>query len=183
MGGDGVNAFPLLCRPQGHRPAAPEWTPSWSSSDRLGLVRDSSPSRCSWCSTGPRTTWSTTTAGPSFWSRSRSIYCCSRCGCTSMKSSQEDAGASAADRGHQRQVQEPLAARSQESRAEPGSDGSVQEGRRESRGRLPADADCSFRFSTRFTKCCSVTIEMRGASWLWVHDLSQPETLAIHLLP
>jgi len=26
-------------------------------------------------------------------------------------------------------------------------------------------------------------IEMRGASWLWVHDLSQPETLAIHILP
>ena len=28
-----------------------------------------------------------------------------------------------------------------------------------------------------------VAIDMRGASWLWVHDLSQPETLAIHLLP
>ncbi|MBZ5636068.1 MAG: membrane protein insertase YidC [Acidobacteriia bacterium] len=28
-----------------------------------------------------------------------------------------------------------------------------------------------------------VAIEMRGASWLWVHDLSQPETLAIHVLP
>ncbi len=26
-------------------------------------------------------------------------------------------------------------------------------------------------------------IEMRGASWLWVHDLSRPETLAIRLLP
>ena len=24
---------------------------------------------------------------------------------------------------------------------------------------------------------------MRGASWLWVHDLSRPETLAIRLLP
>jgi YidC/Oxa1 family membrane protein insertase len=29
----------------------------------------------------------------------------------------------------------------------------------------------------------SVAIEMRGASWLWVHDLSQPETLAIRVLP
>jgi YidC/Oxa1 family membrane protein insertase len=28
-----------------------------------------------------------------------------------------------------------------------------------------------------------VAIEMRGASWLWVHDLSQPETLAIRILP
>jgi len=28
-----------------------------------------------------------------------------------------------------------------------------------------------------------VAIEMRGASWLWVHDLSQPETLAIRVLP
>ena len=26
-------------------------------------------------------------------------------------------------------------------------------------------------------------IEMRGASWLWVHDLSRPETLAIRMLP
>ncbi|MCU1337727.1 MAG: protein translocase subunit yidC [Bryobacterales bacterium] len=29
----------------------------------------------------------------------------------------------------------------------------------------------------------SVAIEMRGASWMWVHDLSQPETLAIRVLP
>jgi YidC/Oxa1 family membrane protein insertase len=28
-----------------------------------------------------------------------------------------------------------------------------------------------------------VAIEMRGANWLWVHDLSQPETLAIRILP
>jgi len=28
-----------------------------------------------------------------------------------------------------------------------------------------------------------VAIEMRGASWLWVHDLSQPETLPIRVLP
>jgi len=28
-----------------------------------------------------------------------------------------------------------------------------------------------------------VAIEMRGASWLWVHDLSQPETVAIRVLP
>jgi YidC/Oxa1 family membrane protein insertase len=29
----------------------------------------------------------------------------------------------------------------------------------------------------------SVAIEMRGANWLWVHDLSQPETLPIRILP
>lgn len=34
-----------------------------------------------------------------------------------------------------------------------------------------------------FYKVLSVTIEMRGAHWLWVTDLSQPESLAIHLLP
>jgi YidC/Oxa1 family membrane protein insertase len=28
-----------------------------------------------------------------------------------------------------------------------------------------------------------LAIEMRGASWLWVHDLSQAETLAIRILP
>ena len=34
-----------------------------------------------------------------------------------------------------------------------------------------------------FWKVLSVTIEMRGASWLWVTDLSQPETLPIRILP
>jgi YidC/Oxa1 family membrane protein insertase len=36
-----------------------------------------------------------------------------------------------------------------------------------------------FAFYTVF----QVAIEMRGANWLWVHDLSQPETLAIRILP
>jgi len=34
-----------------------------------------------------------------------------------------------------------------------------------------------------FYKVLAVTIEMRGAHWLWVTDLSQPEQLAIHVLP
>jgi YidC/Oxa1 family membrane protein insertase len=34
-----------------------------------------------------------------------------------------------------------------------------------------------------FYTVLKVAISMRGASWLWVHDLSQPETLAIHVLP
>jgi YidC/Oxa1 family membrane protein insertase len=34
-----------------------------------------------------------------------------------------------------------------------------------------------------FYKVLSVTIELRGAHWLWVTDLSQPEQLAIHVLP
>jgi len=34
-----------------------------------------------------------------------------------------------------------------------------------------------------FYRVINVTIELRGAHWLWVTDLSQPETLAIHLLP
>jgi YidC/Oxa1 family membrane protein insertase len=34
-----------------------------------------------------------------------------------------------------------------------------------------------------FYKVLTVTIELRGAHWLWVTDLSQPETLAIHILP
>ena len=38
-------------------------------------------------------------------------------------------------------------------------------------------------FFIAFYKVFSVSIEMRGASWLWVTDLSQPETLAIHILP
>jgi YidC/Oxa1 family membrane protein insertase len=32
-------------------------------------------------------------------------------------------------------------------------------------------------------KVFAVTIEMRGAHWLWVTDLSQPEQLPIHILP
>ncbi len=32
-------------------------------------------------------------------------------------------------------------------------------------------------------KVLAVTIEMRGAHWLWISDLSQPEQLPIHILP
>ncbi len=38
-------------------------------------------------------------------------------------------------------------------------------------------------FFIAYYKVLSVAIEMRGAHWLWVTDLSQPETLAIHILP
>lgn len=38
-------------------------------------------------------------------------------------------------------------------------------------------------FLYAFYKVLAVSIEMRGASWLWVHDLSQPETLPIRALP
>jgi YidC/Oxa1 family membrane protein insertase len=34
-----------------------------------------------------------------------------------------------------------------------------------------------------FYSMLGVAIEMRGASWLWVTDLSQPEHLAIRILP
>jgi YidC/Oxa1 family membrane protein insertase len=34
-----------------------------------------------------------------------------------------------------------------------------------------------------FYKVFTVSVEMRGASWLWVHDLSQPEHLPIKILP
>jgi len=38
-------------------------------------------------------------------------------------------------------------------------------------------------FLYAFYKVLAVTIEMRGASWLWVGDLSQPEHFAIRFLP
>ncbi len=38
-------------------------------------------------------------------------------------------------------------------------------------------------FFIAFFKVLSVAIELRGAQWLWVTDLSQPETLPIRLLP
>ena len=38
-------------------------------------------------------------------------------------------------------------------------------------------------FFIAFYKVFTVSVEMRGASWLWVPDLSQPETLAIKILP
>ena len=34
-----------------------------------------------------------------------------------------------------------------------------------------------------FYRVLNVTIELRGAHWLWITDLSQPEQLAIHVLP
>ena len=38
-------------------------------------------------------------------------------------------------------------------------------------------------FFFAFYKVFTVSVEMRGAPWLWVTDLSQPETLAIKILP
>jgi YidC/Oxa1 family membrane protein insertase len=38
-------------------------------------------------------------------------------------------------------------------------------------------------FLFAFYKVLDVSIEMRSASWFWVHDLSQPETFAIRILP
>ncbi len=52
----------------------------------------------------------------------------------------QDAGAAAPHQSHQRQVQEHLHARSAQGGAEPGSDGSLQEARRESGWRMPAHA-------------------------------------------
>jgi YidC/Oxa1 family membrane protein insertase len=48
-------------------------------------------------------------------------------------------------------------------------------------GCMPLVLQIPFFFA--FYKVLSVSIEMRGASWLWVSDLSQPETLAIRILP
>jgi YidC/Oxa1 family membrane protein insertase len=38
-------------------------------------------------------------------------------------------------------------------------------------------------FFIAYYKVLSVSIELRGANFLWVHDLSQPETLPIRILP
>ncbi len=38
-------------------------------------------------------------------------------------------------------------------------------------------------FFIAFYKVLSVSVQLRHAEWLWVTDLSQPETLAIHILP
>jgi len=48
-------------------------------------------------------------------------------------------------------------------------------------GCLPMILQIPFLYA--FYKVLSVSIEMRGAHWFWVTDLSQPETLAIHILP
>lgn len=48
-------------------------------------------------------------------------------------------------------------------------------------GCLPLLIQMPFLFA--FYKVLAVSIEMRSASWYWVHDLSQPETLAIRILP
>jgi len=48
-------------------------------------------------------------------------------------------------------------------------------------GCLPMVLQIPFFFA--FYKVLMVAIEMRGANWLWVTDLSQPEHLAIRILP
>ena len=48
-------------------------------------------------------------------------------------------------------------------------------------GCLPLIIQLPFFYA--FYRVLSIAIELRGASWLWVPDLSRPESLAIHLLP
>ena len=48
-------------------------------------------------------------------------------------------------------------------------------------GCMPMALQMPFLFA--FYKVFSIAIEMRGASWLWVSDLSQAETIPIHILP
>jgi YidC/Oxa1 family membrane protein insertase len=48
-------------------------------------------------------------------------------------------------------------------------------------GCLPLIIQLPFFYA--FYRVLSVSIELRGASWFWVPDLSRPESLAIHLLP
>ena len=48
-------------------------------------------------------------------------------------------------------------------------------------GCLPMLIQIPFFFA--FYKVFTVSVEMRGASWLWVTDLSQPEHLPIKILP
>jgi YidC/Oxa1 family membrane protein insertase len=48
-------------------------------------------------------------------------------------------------------------------------------------GCLPMIIQLPFFYA--FYKVLSVAIELRGAPWMWVHDLSQPEHLAIRVLP
>ncbi|MBL8230625.1 MAG: membrane protein insertase YidC [Bryobacterales bacterium] len=48
-------------------------------------------------------------------------------------------------------------------------------------GCLPMALPIPFLFA--FYKVLTVAIELRGASWLWVTDLSQPETIALRVLP
>ncbi len=48
-------------------------------------------------------------------------------------------------------------------------------------GCLPMVVQLPFLYA--FYKVLAVSISMRGAGWLWVQDLSQPETIAIRILP
>jgi YidC/Oxa1 family membrane protein insertase len=48
-------------------------------------------------------------------------------------------------------------------------------------GCLPLLIQLPFLYA--FYRVLAIAIELRHASWLWVGDLSQPETLAIHVLP
>jgi YidC/Oxa1 family membrane protein insertase len=48
-------------------------------------------------------------------------------------------------------------------------------------GCVPVLLQIPFFFA--FYKVLSVAIEMRGADWLWVTDLSRPETIPIRILP
>jgi YidC/Oxa1 family membrane protein insertase len=40
-----------------------------------------------------------------------------------------------------------------------------------------------FPFFIGFYKVLNVATELRGTPWYWVHDLSQPETIPVRILP
>ena len=96
---------------------------------------------------------------------------------------EEDAVAAAADWRDQRQVQGPQPARPQEgkSRTQEVMELYKKEGVNPMGGCLPMLVQLPLIYA--FYKVLAVTIELRGAHWLWVTDLSQPETLPIHILP
>jgi YidC/Oxa1 family membrane protein insertase len=48
-------------------------------------------------------------------------------------------------------------------------------------GCLPLLIQMPFLYA--FYRCLTIAIELRHAPWLWVRDLSAPESLPIHLLP
>ena len=48
-------------------------------------------------------------------------------------------------------------------------------------GCLPLVLQLPFFYA--FYKVLNISIDLRHAPWLWVSDLSQPETFFIHLLP
>ena len=182
IGGSGRNLFSAFVGPKDHRHSA-QGESQARQHRRFRLVLHSWPSRCSWSCTGSTTAAFTTTAGPSSWSPSLINFLLFPLKLTSLKSMKKMQAlqpqiATINEKYKGIGMRDPRKAA-----AERGDHGAIQEARRQSHGRLRPHGypdPVLHRFLSRCSRSPSRCAARPGSG---SPDLSQPEHLAIRILP